>query len=132
MIFKTERAANGFELCHPKIREIALDLDGFLNDCSDELYITESFTTLKQDMALGRKSTTHREGRAIDIGTSHLDGFTIAELIRYTNQKYGRLGAIKGGQPRLLVYGDKDHQTHIHLQLNRSFSVVHKEKFYNE
>lgn len=130
MIFKTERAANGFELCHPRIREIALDLDGFLNDNHDELLITETFTTLKQDKALNRKSSTHREGRAIDIATSHLDMFIIKELIYYANMKYGKYGAIKDGKPRLIVYGDERHLDHIHLQLNRLFSVVNKERFY--
>jgi hypothetical protein len=123
MIFKTEYAANQFENCHEMIREIAADLDSFVYDCGEEFIITETRTTRAIDEKLNRRSATHREGRAIDIATNHMDLFTVSEVITYAKRKYGHLGAIKDGKPRLIVYGDDRHKNHIHLQINRKFAV---------
>jgi len=117
--FKTNYAMNGFEEIHPKLREIALDLESFFEDAGEEMVITETKTSKNHDEKVGRKHAVHREGRAIDISTRLLDGIFLAELIRYTTIKYGSFGAVskEDGKRRIMVYGDKDHLDHIHLQI---------------
>ncbi len=119
MKFKTKQVEKGFEKLHPKLKEILLDLDGFFEDASETMFITETKTTPEMDKLVGRKSKTHQQGRAVDISTTRgLDGIFIAELIRYANQRYSDFAALsKKGEKRLLVYGDKDHLDHIHLQV---------------
>ena len=124
MKFKTKLIEERFKLCHKKLQEIAEDLDHLCDEAGEELVITESFTTKAEDDKVKRQSSTHREGRAIDIRVKDFDSIFLNELIYYANTRYKPYGAVSSdGTRKLVVYGDKRHLDHIHLQLNRSFTM---------
>jgi len=123
--FKTKLIEERFKLCHQKLKDIAEDLDHLCDEAGEELVITESFTTKSEDSKVkGRMSDTHRTGRALDIRVKDWDKIFINEFIYYANTRYKPYAAVlKDGTRQLIKYGDKLHLDHIHLQLNRSFTM---------
>lgn len=84
-----------------------------------ELTVTETVSTHEEDTKVGRMSDTHRTRRAWDIRTRDLPESLIAELIVFTNKKYGKYGAIVGHHPQLIVYKPHGTGPHLHCQLSR-------------
>lgn len=87
--------------------------------------ITDTVSTLKEDFAIGRKSQTHREGRAFDIRTQGWGKGLIKEFQETFNRLYGKNGAISKvtNQPNLILHHDTGSGPHMHVQLNRSYLV---------
>jgi hypothetical protein len=89
-----------------------------------EFRITETWTTVQEDMRVGRKSSTHRDKRAVDIGVRGWSQSDIEMFLETFDDLYGDLGAMSNeGGRKLLVYGDTRHMDHIHVQLDRRFSL---------
>jgi len=123
MKFKTDEVKDRFYLMHPKAVQIATEMDEYAQmKYRIELTITSTVSTKEEDIALGRVSTTHRDGRAWDIRTIGLPDGLIAELCAAFRKKYGKLGAVSQGQPNLIVYRPHGTAAHLHCQLNRQFT----------
>jgi len=86
--------------------------------------INSSVSTIEEDKALRRVSTSHRTGRAVDIG---LAGWAKEDAIRFCkhfSMNYDQYAAInREGEKSLCVYGDARHQHHIHVQIHSRYSV---------
>jgi hypothetical protein len=119
MKFKTKLVEERFKLCHPKLQEIMEDLSHFCEEADEELVITESMTTKKEDDKLSRKSDTHRTGRAVDLRVRDWDSIFLAEFIYYANSRHKHYGAEVNGEKRFVVIKSD----HLHCQLNRSFTM---------
>jgi len=90
--------------------------------------VTETVTMPEEDKALGRKSTSHQEGRAFDLRTRDWNADQLAQFIGYFNAKYESLGALNSkGEVKFIVYHNSGHGDHFHVQFNRSFSTLAKE-----
>lgn len=122
MNFKTQKAAEGFELMRPKAQEIAKEMaEWSLKVHGVELVFTETVSTLGEDQELGRVSDTHRTGRAFDIRTAGLSKEFIHDFIQYFTTLYGRLGAVSGKtkKPNLIHYKPHGTGPHFHVQIRR-------------
>lgn len=122
---KTELVHHRSKYLHPKMAEILLEMITWLKGEGVAGVVTESVTTLVEDARLGRKSITHREGRAGDIRTLGWSKELIAKFQNHFNLKYGKLGALSPTtmEPSLIVYHDSGHGAHMHVQLNKSYAV---------
>ena len=87
--------------------------------------ITDTVSTIKEDYALGRKSQTHREGRAFDIRTQGWGKGLIREFAATFTKLHGNMGAISKitGKPVLLLHHNSGSGDHFHVQLNREYIV---------
>lgn len=106
-----------------KLKETLIDLVIDMAHWADEngcpFVITATISTQEEDIKLGRTSLSHREGRAVDISTNGWDDLQIKDFLNYYYRKFNQLGATSkiDGDKRLIVYGDKRHQNHFHIQI---------------
>jgi hypothetical protein len=122
--FKNERDEERFGDLHGKLQEICLAMGDWCETRGLKFVITETWTTIQEDMRVGRKTATHREKRAVDIGIKGWDKKDIEDFIEVFDDTYGAYGALsKSLERRLLVYGDAAHLDHIHVQLDRRFTL---------
>ena len=129
MKFKDDVIAARFDDMHTKVKEVAIFMDEWsVKNYGIELTITETTTTKEEDSALGRVSDTHRTGRAFDVRTRDLPESLIAELCAATRKAYGKYGAQVNGAASLVVYRPHGSGPHLHIQLNRKFTHIVKEK----
>jgi hypothetical protein len=118
--FTTLRAQSNFSLLPKVLRDIALEMDDFLEqEAGKDLYITETISTLEQDLHLKRVSASHRERRAIDVRNYDWSTQLREAFVKKFSQYDETHGAISpnDGVRRFLV--DKTHGTgsHYHIQI---------------
>ncbi len=123
--FKTEAAFDGLAKMHPKAQEVLkYAIDQALILGVKEPMITETFTTVEHDKALGRVSSSHSQGRAFDFRTWNLNESQLKTLNGLLTAKYGKIGAInKLGTRQLVVFHDIGLGPHFHVQLDGRFKV---------
>ena len=121
--FKTKKIEDGVEDMHRMIRIIMWEAIEFLKDRGYKPTITATFSTEREDQLLGRKSKTHREGRAFDLRTWDLPDDIIQVLMNHFNTKYGYMGAISYTTklPRLIVHHDAGTGAHLHFQVSPNY-----------
>ena len=124
MEFKTEKVKERFTDLHPRLQGICLEMAEYCRVNGMPFVLTETATTFEEDKALGRKSVTHSEGRAVDIRTRDWILPDRQVFMVHFNGRYGNLGALNSlGDRNLLVYHDSGHGAHIHCQLDTTFKV---------
>lgn len=125
MNFKSEKVEAGFPLLHSQLRDICWEMLRYCFENGMSFVITETVTTAEEDKALGRKSTSHREGRAVDIRTGFWPAKKRQAFMDHFDALYGNFGAVTpAGETRLLVFHDSGHGEHIHCQLHSSFKTI--------
>ena len=88
----------------------------FINYCR-ERDLECTITSLMEDVP-GRKSTTHKTGRAFDARANTWDKRDAKALVEYFNTNYVKLGtAPKGRQPKVVVDHGEGANYHFHFQV---------------
>jgi hypothetical protein len=92
---------------------------------SVQLVITQTRTSEWQDKQIGRISSSHREGRAVDIRTKDVDSYIIADLIDYINCKedYKEYHYVSNQGIKRLAYWHVGTAEHIHLALHSKYKT---------
>jgi len=108
---------------------ILVDMGFYCQARGVDLVVTDSFSTLEEDKRLGRVSSSHREGRAVDLRTRDWTENFIKTFVNDFESRFGDIGAISGSdlQRRLIVDKSKTKQPHLHVQLSRDYAVDFKE-----
>jgi len=86
-------------------------------------------TSIKSDRENVKSvSSTHEDGRAVDIRSNHLNEKQIKRFIQFCEDNYSHIGAIsaKDNVVRPCVY----HDNHFHLQVRREKTLIDKMKFW--
>jgi len=124
--FKSQINFDGFSKMHPKMQEIAkYAIDQALILGVKDPIITETLTDATKDKALGRVSSSHSQGRAIDFRTWNLNESQLKSLNALLTAKYGHIGAItKLGTRQLVVFHDIGLGPHFHIQIDGSFKIA--------
>jgi hypothetical protein len=129
--FKTPLVEERFKLIHPTLKDLCSVMAEWCADHSLEFVLTETLTTLSEDNSLqkrdgtiGRISASHREGRACDLSVKNWPMWRIEAFVSHFNERYQSIAAVSksDGAKRLCVFHDGT-APHIHLQLNKSFTV---------
>lgn len=123
--FKSSLIESRSNFMHTELHKIMMDALHWLESKGIHGVITETVTTLKEDAQIGRKSVTHREGRAFDLRTRDWPRELIKEFETHFNAKFGRMGAVGQLtlQPTLLVWHDVGHGEHFHIQLSKTYAM---------
>jgi hypothetical protein len=108
---------------------ILVEMGNYCQARGYDLVVTSSVSTKQEDQVLGRVSSSHREGRAVDLRTRDWPQMFLDSFIYDFSGKYGDIGAVSStdGKRRFIVDKSKKSQPHIHVQLSREYAVDTKE-----
>ena len=129
--FKNKEDQMLFSLLNPILIMIYADLYTYAKENYQiELTITDTVSTPEKDKKLGRVSSSHQEGRALDVRTRDIDVFIVNDLVNYINykwayQKYRYMS--KEGNMRL-AYLHIGTASHIHLAIHSKYKVNNIQK----
>lgn len=118
MKFKNQDTENDYQFIKERLKIVLEDMDAFHKLHGYEMIVTDLISTEGEDAALKRVSPSHRQGRAADLRTYHLDPIFIKELITHFSKKYEHWAAIskRDLKPRLVVYHEGS-GLHFHVQI---------------
>ena len=124
--FKTPQAATRAKMLVPKLIDIMAEMYSWAVERNLPFVVTETVTTEKEDLALKRTSTSHRERRAFDLSTSGWSFDQCREFVEHFNFKHADVAAIAAatGKPTLVVFGDSRHLDHFHVQIHQRFKFI--------
>jgi hypothetical protein len=111
----------------PRVIEMIGGVAKFCKEHNITFMITSAVRTPKKNKAVGAKSLTHVQGRAIDFSIKKFWGWTprtIALLEKYIEKRYGEYGIIPPLQRQkvLLIHKVAGGAVHAHLQVTSSFN----------
>ena len=117
--FKDEFVEKGWDKIHPITRSIVESIGKWSMQYDNQpITLTETLSTPARDKKLGRVSSSHSEGRAVDIRTRDMSKQKIIDLMQYFSEKFGHLGFLnKAGIRKLMIYHDSGHGAHLHLAI---------------
>lgn len=123
--FKTDKVRARALDMHPTIQMIMLEMLDWLNDRGQHATITATVSTYSEDEILGRKSVTHRDGRAYDLRTWDLDQEVVRECKAAFDHAYGNYGAISyvTRVPNLIVWHNAGTGAHLHVQISSKYLI---------
>lgn len=121
--FKTKFVEDGIDDMHQTISAIMWEMIDYVKDRGHTPAITATFSTEELDKKLGRKSRTHREGRAFDLRTWDLPEDLVTLMMDHFNTKYGYMGAVSyfTRRPKLIVHHDVGTGAHLHVQVSPNY-----------
>lgn len=124
-LFKSDRAFNRCLYLHPIALLILWDMWAYCFEHNLEFKVTETVTTLEEDMDLGRLSSTHRSARAFDLRNRSWSLWDIKRFENHFKDKYNeKYGAIdSNGKRRLIVSVKHGSGPHFHVQIDRKYSI---------
>ena len=124
MKFKHEKDLKRFTKMHPVAIRILGEMCEYCYFKDMPFVVTSTVTTKQEDDALGRKSSTHRTGRAFDLS---IEGWTERQtslFVGYFSTKFIDVAAISNnGKPVLIPDINHGSAPHIHVQINRLYSI---------
>ena len=125
--FKTPECASRFLHVHPTLIAIICDMALWALSQNVPFVVTDSVSTLQEDLELKRVSTSHRECRAADISIRGWTDDVMKRFKEHFEKKYPDVGAIsQSGIRNLVVIHDNGNGLHIHTQLAKTFAMEFK------
>ena len=125
--FKQDKDKMLFSLLHPALIMIYTDLYLYAKEKYHvDLVITDTISTADEDAAIGRVSTAHQEGRAIDIRTRYpnLSVYDVQDLVNYINTRwqYKKYHYMSRSGVKRLAYYHTHRGEHIHLAIHQRYA----------
>lgn len=120
--FKFKKDFNRFLSLNPVALVVLFDMNFFCKLNNMPFKITSTVSTLSEDEALERVSTTHLEGRAFDISVHGWTEKQIENFKYHFERKFAMYSAKnKDGEDRLIVrhVGTADH---LHVQIHPRYN----------
>ena len=121
MKFKYKKDAERFVNLRETLKDLVIDMACWADENGIDFVITATVSTLEEDTALKRESSSHRDRRAVDISLNGWDDLQIKDFVKYYTVKFGHLGALSkvDGQRRLIVFKKHGTADHLHVQISR-------------
>ena len=119
--FKTEVERLEFDRIKPVLKFILLDMASYFNANGHDFVITDVFSEVQEDRKLKRISSSHREGRAVDVRVHKIP----EEFLKTFEDKFEKIypneAAIssKTGKPNLIVRHNVGAGDHLHIQVRK-------------
>jgi hypothetical protein len=122
--FKTEKEKKEFDSTRVKenLKFIVLDMASYFNSNGYDFVITDVLSEVQEDKKLKRISSSHREGRAVDVRVHGLP----EEFLKTFEEKFERIyrneAAVSKntGEPNLIVRHNVGSGDHLHIQIKKS------------
>lgn len=106
---------------------ILYSLAVFCHEQNIDLTITDGLSTHEQDIKLGRKSSTHREGRAFDFRAHNMSQKDQDKIWNFLYSNFNHYGAVVKDdvtgrlENKILVYHGEKENYHGHVQISRKY-----------
>lgn len=128
MKFEKKRDFENMLLLSPVLLNIMFEMNLWSFKRSLPFNITSSITTLHEDEKIGRKTSTHRTGRAIDISVKNWNMYDIGDFMRHFNNKFYNVAAIVNVKGERVLIPDIRHGTapHFHVQIDSKYARIIK------
>lgn len=109
---------------HPLIIMVLMDVKYWAMENELPFIVTETVTTMYEDIQVDRKSSSHRTGRAFDLSIRDWNNLDIKDCVNHFNKKYNHIAATSSsnGKPNLII----DHvgtARHLHFQIHSKYSL---------
>ena len=124
--FKSDKVCTRAQYLHPEVKSLMVEMIKWAAFRQITPLITETVTTLKEDAALKRVSSSHREGRAFDMRNQDWKPEQIKEFVTHFEKLYGSKGAIGGTTLKPNLIEEKEHGSgpHFHVQFNKNYAMA--------
>jgi hypothetical protein len=121
--FKSIEIQEAANKLNTKLFAILIEMGWFCASRKLDFVLTETVTTKEHDEKLGRISTSHQEGRAVDVRTRDWSEQFIKTFVHDFEKKYNHLGATskRDGKRRFIVNKSQTNSPHLHIQMGREF-----------
>jgi len=128
ILFKHERDRELIFGIKPILFMILLDMSIYAKEKHGiDLTVTATSSTEEEDLKLGRKSSAHREKRALDIRSKDINVYITQDIVTYINNKeeykHYRYMSFSGIERLAYVHTMPGQSEHIHLALNSRFKM---------
>jgi hypothetical protein len=119
--FKHPSLIEEYASIRPELQMIVEDIALFCKRQNQPFIITDILSDAEKDKKLKRVSSSHSEGRAIDVRSKDWPDEFIKRLMDYFPKRYERYAAIskETGKPRLMYFHSNGNGDHLHLQVRR-------------
>ncbi len=108
----------------PMLLMVLADVIQWADQKQIPILITDTLSTIKEDIELARVSNTHCTGRAFDVSARGWTKDQLDEAIRIFSFKYNFLAAIgHDGSPRLVYLHDAGTGSHLHFQIHQRYAM---------
>ncbi len=123
-MFKTNKVKERSVYLNPFASYLILKMHLYCLNAELPFMVTDTVSTIEEDKRIGRKHSTHREGRAFDLSVKGWDADQILDFCNHFNEEYKEEAAIssKTLKPTLCVY-HVGTAPHIHVQLARKYGI---------
>lgn len=122
--FKTEKEKIEFGSNKVKanLKFIILDMASYFNANGHEFIITDVLSEVQEDKKLKRISSSHREGRAVDVSVRNIPEDFLQTFEEKFEKMYANEAAISkvSGLPNLIVHHNVGSGDHLHIQVKKS------------
>jgi len=107
---------------------IMIDMYWYCSSHHRPFTVTDTVSTLKEDIKISRTHSTHRDGRAFDISVKGWSKKFRKQFCNHFNHKYEKEAAISASTlKRTLCIDHVGTAAHIHVQADRKFTVENLE-----
>ena len=123
MKFKHEKDLNRVLFLHPVALIILFDMFVYCSKKNLPFVVTSTVSTIEEDQKIGRRSATHREGRAFDLSVKGWSTDEIDDFMFYFQRKYREFAAKnKKGEQVLIPPINHGTAPHFHVQISRAIT----------
>lgn len=119
--FKSIKEEKEFPRIVPSLKLIVEDIESYVTKAGYDFVISDVMSEVSEDRALRRVSSSHREGRAVDVRTSSWPKDFLDKLESHFEEKYKGMAALSKvtGKPNLILYHNVGFGNHIHIQVKK-------------
>lgn len=130
LLFKTPLVKERADSLCLIANEIMIKMSSYCASKNMVFMVTETVTTLQEDIRLARVSATHRECRAFDVSVKNWSDEFRIEFMKEFDSIYSFAAPVgkQSGKPALLVYHDSGHGAHIHVQVAHVYAQKDSKK----
>jgi len=129
MKFKHKEDRELFLSLHIALIMIYSDMANYAKEKHNiDIVVTDTISNPEKDKKLNRVSDSHQFAIALDWRTNGIDAFIVSDIINYINSKpeYKKYRYLSNsGVYRLAYWHNNGNGSHCHLQIHKSFSLVH-------
>ena len=124
MNFKNEKDMKLFFALHPLLQFILMDVNLWCHNKGLPFTLTETVTTIEEDLRLHRVSKSHNQKRAADSSLHGWNRKDISDLKKEYSEKYKSVAAISSETllPTLIVDHDSGNGFHLHFQIHLRYA----------
>ncbi len=126
--FKQEKQGTTLMYLHPLLVMVMFDMSYWCSMNNIDFVVTDTISTIKKDIKLGRKHSGHRRAVAFDVRSRTFSEEQQEKFIEIFNDRYNHIAQISESDlvARLVVLHGEGDNEHFHVGINYRFGIEEK------